>query len=94
MFIKNIKWYDWLIIAGITIIVLINPFIGQYVIQGIIWAYESLVVLSDMAISAGLTLILIGFIASKLDRKQRRTKHYSKLKDSKRESAGAYIATK
>lgn len=90
---KQIRWYDWLIVAGIVLIVLINPFVGQYIVQGIIWGYESLIILSDMAISAGLTLITIGYVASKVSSKEKSKKHYSKLKKGKSGKAGAYIAT-
>ena len=91
---NNIKWYDWLMVAGIAVIVLINPFIGQYIIQAIILGYEQLIILSDMAITLGLTLVAVGFVASKVASREKSRKKYSKLKNSKRESAGAYIATK
>lgn len=87
---NKIKWYDWLIIAGIAIILLINPLIGQYIIKGIILAYEQLLLITDLTMTVGLTLVVVGFIASKVQTKKAYNYKLKAMKNTKTSKAGKY----
>lgn len=88
---KKLTINDWLLVAGLALIVLINPLVGQYVIQGIIFAYEQLLLVSDYAMLIGLTMIAISFLLSKIERRKKNTAKFKKLAGKKTKSAGDYL---
>lgn len=88
---KKLNINDTLILSGIGLIVLINPLVGQYVIQGIIFAYEQLLLVSDYAMLIGLTLVATGFILGKVERNKRQSSKYKKLASKKASKAGEYL---
>ena len=85
------KLQDYLMLGGILAILLVNPLLGQYIIQLIVMAYEQLLLISDYFMVAGLTAILIGYFISQREKKQKATKKLKSLKSKKADKAGEYI---
>jgi len=89
---KKIKLQDGLIITGIALIVLVNPLVGQYIVKGVIYAYEEMLMVTDYFLLVGLTLIVIGYLISRTSKK---TSYNAKLKSMKQKkskvSPSAYI---
>ena len=89
----NIKWYDWLIIAGILLIVIVNPFTGMYVTKAMEWMLEQVAKGQSIVVSVAGTLIVVGYIANKVDSRSKQAKHLQKLSKSshKPKQAGKYL---
>lgn len=62
--IKQLQWYDKLAIVALLAFVLINPLVGQYIIQGIILAYEQLFLLADYVQVVGI-VYMVGYFVYK-----------------------------
>lgn len=90
----NIKWHDWLIIAGVMIMVLINPLAGAFIIEAIIYLFEQLILFYDIALAVGATMVVIGFIVGKVEANKAEKKRLKTLKKKpSKPTAGNYIAT-
>jgi uncharacterized membrane protein YraQ (UPF0718 family) len=85
------KLQDYLMLGGVLAILLVNPLLGQYIIQLIVLAYEQLLLVSDYFMVAGITAILIGYFISQRDKKAKSAKKLKSLKQKKTQSAGNYL---
>jgi len=80
---RQLKTQDWLILGGVGAILLVNPLIGQYIIQGIIIGYEQLMSVGDYIMVAGLTSIVIGYFIGRNANISKQNAKYEKLKSKK-----------
>jgi len=80
---RQLKTQDWLILGGVGAILLVNPLIGQYIIQGIIIGYEQLMSVGDYIMVAGLTSIVIGYFIGRSANISKQNAKYEKLKSKK-----------
>jgi len=90
---KQIKWYDWLIITGILIIMLVNPLSASYMITAMNILMEVIASMLSVTLSVAGTLIVVGFIAGKVVNRERRAKKFKSLAKKPTQKAGDYIAT-
>jgi len=85
------KLQDYLMLGGVLAILLVNPLLGQYIIQLIVLAYEQLLLVSDYFMVAGITAILIGYFISQREKKEKTSSKLKSLKNKKSDKAGNYL---
>ena len=90
---KQIKWYDWLIITGILIIMLVNPLSASYMITAMNILMEVIASMLSVTLSVAGTLIVVGFIAGKVVNRERKAKKFKSLSKRPTQKAGDYITT-
>lgn len=90
---KQIKWYDWLIIAGILIIVLVNPLSASYIVTAMNILMEVIASMLSITLSVAGTLIIVGFIAGKVVNRERKAKKFKSLAKKPTHKAGDFITT-
>lgn len=88
---KKLKWYDLIMVIGILTILLTNPLTGQYIITGIVLGYEQLLLLGDYFMIAGVMAIGFGYLANRMQKRDKDFSYLKELKDKPRKKAGKYV---
>lgn len=80
---KKITWQDKTIAGATLAIALANQLVGQYIIQGIIYVYETIMLQSDYIMIFAMGIILIAIISRNIDQKKEYNIKLSNLKNKK-----------
>ena len=83
---KKLTWTDKVIIGAILAFALTSPLVGQYIIQGIILAYDQVMLFNDEIAILAVGAIAVALVGSKVDKRKAYNAKLGKVKAKAKKS--------